>query len=406
MYSHFEDEPALIKQTNYDRIDGLMKAGKYDPLPELRTRINREARGYRRNMVNIGFATGFLGSVVLGAGLSLTPILIGVIGGGSILIFTYKGFSHYAQVKQALKDDEIGDFLTDDELDDLDEYCKKFKPFNDNYQQVLDQIKGICDDQLEPEGDSEAIDVEAEPVSEKALDLTVKTPNNPPVDEAPDITNEMNVSAPSPWLKGAKVGEIQAHGQTVKKVTLREDGFIDKIDKEVSTSIKGQIGEELEEIRYVQGEQMSAINERIDNFEKAMLTAIESVKNPIAETTESRSPEKLSESAESIGVLGVAADSPHASLNNGADFALPPNEDGLKLNFGVFDPEQPEAKDEFMAYKWAVDYEGLTPKGNPILNRVWGVNSGGSKKCRAARIRRDQFASRLGEFGEFKLYGE
>jgi hypothetical protein len=84
--------------------------------------------------------------------------------------------------------------------------------------------------------------------------------------------------------------------------------------------------------------------------------------------------------ANSLGIPGVSADSQD----------WPPKSMGAPC-----DPLQPEQAGEFDLYRKYVDSDGLNPKGNDIIKRLWGCTPGRSAAYEAARTRRDAFAKRL-----------
>lgn len=44
---------------------------------------------------------------------------------------------------------------------------------------------------------------------------------------------------------------------------------------------------------------------------------------------------------------------------------------------------------------------GFNPKGQPIIEKLWGIKAGGSSAYKLARDLRDQLANRLNEFEGF-----
>ncbi|WOD37382.1 hypothetical protein [Nodosilinea sp. E11] len=87
-----------------------------------------------------------------------------------------------------------------------------------------------------------------------------------------------------------------------------------------------------------------------------------------------------SQDANSLGIPGLPADSQD----------WPPKTMGAPC-----DPLQPEQAGEFDLYRKYVDTDGLNPKGNDIIKRLWGCTPGRSAAYEAARNRRDAFAKRL-----------
>ena len=61
----------------------------------------------------------------------------------------------------------------------------------------------------------------------------------------------------------------------------------------------------------------------------------------------------------------------------------------------IFNSLKSESPGEFTLYEDLVA-EGLAPKGNEILYRIWKVKPGDSEAYRQARVRRNEFAERLG----------
>jgi hypothetical protein len=60
-----------------------------------------------------------------------------------------------------------------------------------------------------------------------------------------------------------------------------------------------------------------------------------------------------------------------------------------------FDPMAPEQDGEFDSFRHAVDRDGLNPRGNDVLEVVWGVKPSRGDRYNKARRRRDEFAKRL-----------
>lgn len=60
----------------------------------------------------------------------------------------------------------------------------------------------------------------------------------------------------------------------------------------------------------------------------------------------------------------------------------------------IFNSLEPESVGEFELYEDLVS-EGLAPKGNEILVKIWNVKPGNSESYRKARVRRNEFADRL-----------
>lgn len=385
MLSYYDNSPRQIKEAELGRIDKEIQQGVYDPMPELRSRIETDARRYRRNMISTGLTTGFLGAVGLGTLFSLTPILIGTIAGGCLLVFSAKGIGAYVRTKRDLQHDDVRNYILDSELEDLDRYQKTFKPSTDQAKQTQLLIKEICDDLLEEEEEEgETIDAKAEEVKDE-----------------PKYDN--------PWLKDAKVSTVQVKGNPVKKLTLQEDSFVDKVDKEVDKAVDNRLGGELNEIRHVQGEQMDAITARLDEFEKTFIFAIEK----LASTPGSNSDSREFNSGPSARPLGIPMNSREFSggtdseLNSESTLNQEPHPEISHVTPGDFDPEKPEKEKEFLTFKSLVELNDYNPKGNPIIERMWRVKPGGSKRFKAACIRRDTFSDRLDEFygPESELYG-
>ena len=385
MYSHLDNLPREVRNRSVKEIEKDMKDGTYDPLPELARQIKNNERNKRRSFISLGVTGGALGAVILGTTMNLTPALIGVVGGGFILAFAGSGISRYAQVKRDLEDGVYAPYVTDDQLADLDAYQRSFKPTSLDAKKSHKAIKSMCDELLESEQEEEdePVEVKAKEVEKTSPEpkSNIYTPENQTKYEKDGFTE------PSPWHNPAP--------NSPRKVTLKEDDFNDKIDKAVGTAVTQEFNEQIEEVRYVQGRQMESVEQRLEEFEKRFMDALEKSKNP-------PSGQESGESLKHADVLGFQVP-PHSSPQGVAteDPELPPRV-GIKISFDIFDPELPEHEDEFSMFRLLVEHEKLSARGVPILNRVWGVSSGGSKKCIAARKRRDEFASRL----EPKLNGE
>lgn len=329
MYSSLNTLPAEEQKRELALIQKEVREGTHNPLPILMRQVNNREKNRQRNQLTLGVSGAFLGMVILGSTFNLTPGLIGALGGSVLLLTAYPAHKRYSEVKTAIGEEDLEvlvDFLTEEELKDLDNFQQKFTPKTEESEYSHGIIKSLCNSAFVEEERQGAIVVphkEVLPLAEG---------------KGEDMSNLPGFTEPNPWVeKKAKNG--------LKKITLAQDTFVDQVQDSVRKSSDKMIGS------------------RLDEFEEMLLLAIEAA--------------------------------------NGKKSDSEP---------GEFDPSEPEEKDEFSTYKNLVELEGMSPRGQKILFKMWGVIGGSNKKANLARDRRDQFADRLDILdapeSEFRLYGE
>lgn len=132
-----------------------IKTGTYDPLSEYIGIVRRRNRKYYCNTLCSGVTTSIIVAVGLGAGLSLTPLLA-VFSGGSILAFVLVlALDHWIITEHDIEHGDIGEYLTDKELRELNDLCLSLKPTTERGKRALKRIQEICDEYLEIEEDED-----------------------------------------------------------------------------------------------------------------------------------------------------------------------------------------------------------------------------------------------------------
>lgn len=251
MLSHYREAPQQIQDYEYDRVFKAMEDGTYDPRPELRSKILNDARTYRRNMITTGFTIGFLGAVGAGVTFSLTAPLVCVIAGGSVILFGTRGIGRYQQAKADVNDDNFGDYLDDDQIDDLDEYQRHFKPKTLAALEAHQFITKLCDEILEPLEEDEVVDTKAEVIEEEkgAPDGAIKTSNNvaekaarPPLDTENYIKPSVWLDSPAPAPTTDSLGAPVGVGKDIARLEEKQTEDFVFLAKECTT-LKGELSE-------------------------------------------------------------------------------------------------------------------------------------------------------------------
>lgn len=411
MYSQYENLPQLERKRIEREIVQEIADGSHNPLPGLVRQIRTRENDNKRKTITTGATVGALASIVLGTTLSLPGSLASLIFGCTSTAFILPAVLRNKRANKDLDLCILAPYLTSDEWDDLEDFQNKFQPQTDEARKAHEDIKRLCDGVFED--DAETVEVEAKESDE-----------NPSATNTEPDSDEPRVTEPSPWEKITTSPKTGMH-----KVTLSQDKWLDKIDKAVDDAASQKIGEQqgkitnlemrlmdfesqilsnrgqvtnedLEELRHVQGEQMSAVNQRIEQFEKTVITALEAIANSNAETSEFRG---SAETAETLGIPAVSASefSPETDLEFSPETVV--HHEKSTVVVGDFDAEGKEKADEFGTFMSLVLVEGYKPNGLPIIERMWKVQPGGSRRYKAAVERRDLFVSKL---GKQKLYGE
>lgn len=198
------DLDRLPPEERIEQIEALEKQiqkGTYNPIPECEKVVRYRAKNEYRQTVTIGLPLSFVGAISLGAILAVPSFFVGVIGAGGLLGSIAFARLRLNQKLRDLKSGEWGDYLTDDELEKLDDYQKKITPTTEDAKYAQKLIKSICDELLEDEEEGETIDAKAEEVKDKEGDPreTIKTPDNPVETKDKSLDTE-NFVKPAVWL--------------------------------------------------------------------------------------------------------------------------------------------------------------------------------------------------------------
>lgn len=345
MYSSLKNLPSQEQQRILEEIQGEIKDGTHNPIPMLLRDLKNRERTLFRNSISLGVTASFLSVVVAGTTFNLTPGLIGVLGGGIMCAIGLPARNRLKEVCTAIEKEDtevLAEYLTDQELDDLENFRQKFQPKTEEAEEGYRTITVLCNKVFQEE--EPAILASGGP-ERKSL----KPADSPEVDMSKP-TYGPEYTEPNPWGKESEVSA--GSGNKLKKLVLSEDDFTDKVQQSVNSAAE------------------KALASRLDEFEAAIMAAFEATK--------------------------PGGDPNHIDPNH-------------IVSFKTFDPTtEQEDEREFDMFKALVEVEKLSPTGGPIMQRMWGVSSGGSKKAQAARDRRDEFASRLSllESSSIRLYGE
>lgn len=193
MHSYIERLPDHKQADAIAKLNDDIQSGQLDVSKLYRTQV--------AHSVNEGAREGFLWSLAGGLGGGVVtlmlvpgaPLLVPVIVSGGVVYFCIqKVRKWHSDAKQALKSDEWGYLLTDDQLREMDMVVSDMgAPATPQIKSSIEQARKILDSELEPE---DAIDVPSEEVVEEPAS-TNDEQQLQPESRSPERERAANLSA-------------------------------------------------------------------------------------------------------------------------------------------------------------------------------------------------------------------
>ena len=180
------------ERTKYiEATEQAIQAGTFDPLPEYVGLVRRRNQQTFHRTIGGGITGAIAGAVALGGVLALPLELIALSGGGILALVVILAWDRRTAIAQAIEDGEIGEYLTEAELRELDDLRLSLKPTTEKAKRSLKRINAICEAYLEVEEEEDAaetVDVAAETVPPPAT--AALTENTRP--DAPGVNTQLN----------------------------------------------------------------------------------------------------------------------------------------------------------------------------------------------------------------------